>query len=276
MKAHSIFDRLARKWWFYLLIVILSFLPSYTTLPLNPVDTPKLVIEVLSRPLLHLTPTVFPIFKVIPILLFLGILLVGDRLARIFDGYVALIILLCATLQNIAFTQSFGFALLTGNLVIYCLLAVFWMWETVIQRNDLTYVPKPAWKYWVAPLAILAFWFPASLQGGIPSPDFSMAGLVANEAGVTFCMMLPVFLAILLLRSMRMNLALLRVSGFIGSITGLLNVGMVFMNPLYGWWMGVLHLPLLLISFYAFVISFLQKSEETGSFETEPEENLAC
>ncbi|MBE3559513.1 MAG: hypothetical protein IMW89_09835 [Ktedonobacteraceae bacterium] len=66
---------------------------------------------------------------------------------------------------------------------------------------------------------------------------------------ITFCMMLSVYLAVLTLASPTVDPVLLRVAGFIGTIIGLL-----YMMPLEGWWQSVVHLPLLSISLYAFVL----------------------
>ena len=68
-------------------------------------------------------------------------------------------------------------------------------------------------------------------------------------------MMLPVYLAVLSVYYPHVNLATLRVTSFAGTVTGLLNVLQWFvLDPHL--WLGMLHLPLLSISVYAFVLSF--------------------
>ncbi len=255
---------LTRKWWVLLLLLFLLFIPAYTSSPLNPADTPRLIVEVLSRPLIYSAPVVFPIFKLIPVLLVLAIFFFGKRSTRWFTGYAAFTLLLCATLQNMAFTSSYGFAILTGNLVVYLILAGLWIWETIAPKNELRPIRLPVWRYWVVPPALLALWFPVNTHSAVPSPDFSLANMVANEAGLTFCMLLPVYLAILTLFSEQANPALLRVTGFVGTVTGLLNVTEFFLTPSYGWWMGILHLPLLLISSYVLIMACRHPKARSG------------
>ena len=108
-------------------------------------------------------------------------------------------------------------------------------------------------KYWFVPESFLAFWFP--LNEETMSPYFNPLVLLTNEAGLTACMMIPVYLAVLTLFHPQVNFATMRVTAFAGLITALFNLLQWFVfNPQF-WWMGVLHLPLLAISIYAFVLS---------------------
>lgn len=262
MKTTSLLDRVSRRWWFFLILLLPFLLPSYSTLPLNPVDTPKLVIEVLSRGMVYSVPYLFPVFKVVPIVLIVGIVFFGDRLTRAFHAYAALCLVLCAVLQNVANTASFGFAVLVGNVVLYSFLGLIWGWEAVIKRSGFSSHTRSVWRYWVVPLALFAFWFPVNTSAGVPVADFSPGGLIANEAGLTACMMVPVFLAVLTLYHPRVNAPVMRITAFVGLVTGLLNAVQFLVSPAYGWWMGVLHLPLVVISAYAFAMSFWRPTAE--------------
>ncbi len=108
----------------------------------------------------------------------------------------------------------------------------------------------------VAPLALFAFWLPVNGAATPPQPDFNPALLVLNEAGLTFCMMLPFYLALLSLGYPAVDGTILRVGGFIGFVIALMNFAMASMAPQYGPWMATLHVPLLLISAYAFVLGW--------------------
>jgi len=93
------------------------------------------------------------------------------------------------------------------------------------------------------------------------SPDFSPVHLLTNESGLTYCMMTPVILAMMTLYHPAVNLAVLRVSSFVGMMLGTMNMLMWFVVIPPGWWMGVLHIPLLAISVYAFVLAH-QRGEQ--------------
>jgi hypothetical protein len=81
---------------------------------------------------------------------------------------------------------------------------------------------------------------------------------MANEAGLTFCMMTPVVLAVLTLFHPTVNLAVLRVTSFAGMLLGAVNLIVWFGVESWGWWMGVLHIPLVAISVYAFMLAHVR------------------
>jgi len=89
-------------------------------------------------------------------------------------------------------------------------------------------------------------------------PSFSPVRLLINESGLTYCMMTPVILAVLTLYHPTVNLAVLRVSSFVGMMVGAVNMFVWFVVIPSAWWMGVLHIPLVVISVYAFVLAHLK------------------
>ena len=150
VKVQNTLDSITKKWWFLLLVIILFFLPSYGSQHFDPQEIPQLIIEVMSNAFIYALPSIFPVFKTLPILLILGIILFGDRVTRIFDVYVAITITLFAILQNMALTENYGFAIVTGNLVVYLLVAMLWVWEAIVKQNDFSPQKRSLWKYWVS------------------------------------------------------------------------------------------------------------------------------
>jgi hypothetical protein len=67
--------------------------------------------------------------------------------------------------------------------------------------------------------------------------------------------MTPVYLGILTLYYPKVNVVTLRLTGLLGIIIGFWNMMVNFLIMPDLWWNGVLHLPLLFISIYAFVLS---------------------
>jgi hypothetical protein len=257
-------ESLTRKWWFFLLFFILFFIvPSYSSKPIDPRETSRLVAEVLPRALIYSYPAIWPLFKILPILLILAIILWGDRATRAFSIYVAVTLLAMAILQNMAFTEHYGFAVITGNVVIISIVALFWVWEAVIKETDMSPQGRPWWRYWVVPPAFLAFWFPVSIGADGVRPDWNPLLILTSEAGLTFCMMVPVYLAVMTLYHPRINRPVVRLTGFVGTVIGLLNIVMwLIVNRETMWWMGVLHLPQLAISIYALVISLRKAAQD--------------
>lgn len=252
---------ITRKWWFFLLVILLQFIPPYSSKGFVPAEIGMVTMEVLSHSLVYNYPSLFAIFKIIPIILVVSIIFLKNAVTRPFDVYVGIAYVLFAFLQNIAVTEKYGLGIISVNIIMFNLVAVFWFWEALIQKNDFTPLKQPLWRYWVVPVAFLAFWFPYGFSNGSMIPDFNPVYLLTNEAGLAFCMMTPVYLAILTLYHPRVNVATLRVTGLVGAVIGFYNVlanFILYFSSL--WWNGVLHMPLLAISVYGLVLS-LRKSD---------------
>ena len=163
--------------------------------------------------------------------------------------------LLFAVLQNVSITERYGFGIVTGNFILMLLVAVLWFWEASVNRNNFTLHRFPVIRYWVVPLAFFAFWYPVNPDS--MKPDFNLIYLFTNGAGLAFCTMTPVYLGILTLYYPHVNIPSMRVTGLLGIIIGFWNMVVNFLfKPNILWWNGVLHLPLVFISIYAFVLSF--------------------
>lgn len=104
----------------------------------------------------------------------------------------------------------------------FLIVAGFWIYEMIRIRNDFTSPSPPLWKYWVVPVAFIAFCYPANPTTF--TPDFAPSGIVTNMAGLTFCMMTPVYLAILTLHHPRVNIPTLRVTALVGLIIAFYNM----------------------------------------------------
>ena len=125
------------------------------------------------------------------------LILFENKISGVFSLYVGITYLLFAILQGIAITDKYGFGIVTGNFILMVIVAIFWFWKVSVNRNNFTSQKLPIIRYWVVPLAFLAFWHPANLES--MKPDFNLAYLFTNPAGLAFCMMTPVYLGILTL-----------------------------------------------------------------------------
>jgi hypothetical protein len=249
-------DRLTRKWWLYPLLLLLFFIPTYASQGYDPRDSMDLIGEVLADPLIYAFPVLMPVAKIVSVILIAGVLAYGNRMRRVFNVYVAALYLALAFLQTAGVTDAYGFVVLSGNLALVLIVALVWVWEVVAERNNFAPRRHRLWKWWVAPLAVLALLAPVDAR--TMSPDFSPARLLTNEAGLTYCMMTPVVLAVLTLFYPAVNRTVLRVHSFAGIVLGAVNMVVWFVLEPWGWWMGVMHIPLVVISVYAFVLGHLR------------------
>lgn len=256
-------DRVTGKWWLYVLLLLLFFVPPYVATGYGSADSMELINKVLLDPLIYALPALMPIAKAIPVILIVAVLVLGNRVRRLFNGYVALLYVALACFQTTAFTDEYGFVLLSGNLAIVLAVALSWVWEVLAEKNDFERRKWPLSKWWVAPLALLALLGP--VDASTMSPDFSPMRLLTSESGLTYCMMTPVILAVLTLYYPAVNLAVLRVTGFVGVLFGLVNLVTWFALESSTWWMGVLHIPLAAISIYALVLAYRREQNMVPS-----------
>jgi len=68
-------------------------------------------------------------------------------------------------------------------------------------------------------------------------------------------MVTPVLLGILIVFSSGVNSGLLSVTSFVAAGFGLLNMATWFALQPQDWWMGVLHLPLMVLSIYGLILA---------------------
>ena len=237
-----------RKWWFYLLFVLMQLIPSFTSKGYDPSKMGEIIGIILQNAIVSSLEAFYPIFKIIPIILVALIVLRRRGGSRWFNIYVGTSYVLFAFLQHVAITEEYGLSIVLSNLIMLIVVAAFWFWDVFAQKNDFVPVEQPRWKHLVIiSLAFLAFWYP--LNPYTFTPDFNPIYIFTNVAGLTFCMMTPVYLAILILHYPRINMATLRVTGLAGIIIAFYNILLNFlMYPELLWWNGVLHIPLLMTS----------------------------
>jgi len=255
-KVQVILDLITRKWWFLLVFTLIGTLtPPIVTKGYDPSKTGEIILYILENALIKYCSPLYPVFKIIPVILIFALILLGNSVSRVFSLYAGINYLLFAFLQGIAITDKYGFGVVTGNFILMILVAIFWFWEAIINKNNFTPRKPPITRYWVAPLAFLAFWYPINLETG--ELDFNLAYLFTNPAGLAFCAMTPVYLGILTLYYPEVNIVTLRVTSLLGTIIGFWNLVVNFLiEPYKLWWNGVLHLPLVFISIYALILSF--------------------
>jgi hypothetical protein len=236
-----------RKWWFPLIFVLIQFLPTYAEKGFDPREMGEVIGTILQNAIIASLGRIYPLFKLIPILLVALLLARRKGVAKWFNIYAGISYVLFAFLQHVAITEEYGFSIVISNLIMLLVVAASWFWDIFAQKNQFIPVKQPWWKYWVIPLALLAFWYP--INPITFRPDFNLSYLITNSAGLAFCLMTPVYLAILILYHPRINPVTLRVTGLAGIIIASFNVLMnFFMYPETLWWNGVLHIPLLMIS----------------------------
>lgn len=245
-------ERKKQKWLYpvvYMLFLIINAIPPYAEKPFVPQETQDVILNLLMisvNPYKHLAP----IFHICTLLIVALIAVLQRKMGRILAGYMGVNYLVIAFLQTMGRTDRYGFVIHSGALVTDILLGIAWIVVAIRGELATSYENVPRFRYLFLPLALLAFWSPYDMD---VRPYFNPLLLLTSvDYGLTFCFTTPVFLFLLVLFYPKVNGFAYRITAFNGLLYGLFNMTHFFDPDL--WWMGVLHLPLLIISLYALIL----------------------
>jgi len=250
------FERVTRVWWVYVILLLLFFIPAYSSTGYDPRQSADLIESVLRNPLIHAVSPAYAILKLLSIVVILLLIVFGNRLRWLFNSYISLLLIAVAIFQNTARTDAYGLTIIISNVVYMIIVALFWIRSLLAGADDYSVPDAALWKWPAFVLAFFAFLYPVDEIA--VTPDFNPLYLVSNASMVTGCMVLPVALAVLVLYYPRVDPSKLRMTAFVGTVFGTVNVLMWFLLKPVFWWMGVVHIPLLAISVLCFVLAFVK------------------
>ena len=241
----------------YLLLVVISFLPSYTEIPYDPRNSQDVIINILKISIDPYRAWGW-IFHAATLLLLVWIALRPKGAGRILAAYIGVNYLIIAAVQTHAVTEKYGFALQTGAMVTEVLLGIVWLVTAFRGRLQASFKNVPGWRYLFLPMALLVFWSPLRIVGSAIQPNFDpLLLLTSPDYGLTYCFVTPVFLFLLILFYPKVDGFAFRLTAFNGLIYGVLNLTHWF-NP-DTVWMGVMHIPLLAVSIMALLLPRLAR-----------------
>lgn len=251
-----------KRWWFWLIVVLIQFVPPITTFPYDPSRTSEVIGNILGSAYAMQWVSLYPVMNLLAIIMVAGVFVFRNRWRRPFALYAGTAYMIYAFLQNVAHFRN-GYGVVSNNVVMFVLVGLVWFLEAGSLRNDFRSMRFSIWRVWTIPLAVVAFWYPLRLSTMMP--DFNPMNALFGPAGMAFCLMTPAFLTILALCYPHTNVVTLRVTGVFGVIIALYNLIFFSMYWEQLWWNGVLHSPLFLISLYAVILGFKRRpaKEET-------------
>ncbi|WP_322506863.1 hypothetical protein [Anaerolinea sp.] len=245
-----------RKWFtpfMYFLLVVIAFLPLITTVPYDPRNTSEVIFEILSYALIPYASwgIAFHLLTLLAIGIAIWKPAPGGRLIA---GYFGLNYLVIAFTQTRALTPTYGNAIHTGALIAEVLLGLLWLWVAWKDKLQISFHNAPFWRWLLLPLAILTFWSPIAVEGNRIVPNFvPLLLLTSPDYGLAFCFMTPVFLFLLILAYPQVDLLALWLTAFNALLYALFNLNHWAVPERL--WMGVMHLPLLILSLTALVLA---------------------
>ncbi|MEI8259616.1 MAG: hypothetical protein WCJ30_28455 [Deltaproteobacteria bacterium] len=243
---------------FYGALLAITLLPPWASRGYAPQRTGDVIRAVLTtslRPYEWLAP----VFHVATLLLVVLVAAVGVRASRAVEAYIGLNYLVIAALQSFAQTPQHGTVIHTGALAGELLLAVLWLSDAHAPRLRTAPAEIRLRRLWPLPLAMLAFWAPMNSAG---LPDFRPVMLLVSPAyGLSFCLTTPVVIFVTTLFYPAVPPAASRATAFLGLLYGLLNLQWFASRETA--WVGVLHVPLLVLSIYA--LALMRRTHEPAA-----------
>jgi hypothetical protein len=248
----------SRKWFYpviYVVLLVISMLPPITEIPYDPRNTQDVIMSILMVSIAPYQAWGW-VFHIATLAVVALVILRPPVAGRVMAAYFGVNYLLIAALQTNAMTEEYGFAVQTGALVATTLLGLLWLWVAWRDRLRASFKDIPFWRWGLLPLALLVFWSPIGLEGSKLVPNFDpLLLLTSADYGLTYCFMTPVLLFLLILFYPKVDHFAFRVTAFNALLYGLFNL-MHWFNPDMVW-MGVMHIPLLVIPLVALLMPML-------------------
>ncbi|CAN5197640.1 hypothetical protein BH09ACT3_BH09ACT3_09550 [soil metagenome] len=246
---------LTSRWWFRTpLLLVAIFLPVLTQVPFDPAQTSLVIADILKNPLIHQWAPLLPFAKLVLLAVTVAAFRLRSGAAAVVLVYYAVVLVVLAVLQNMSSTEHYGFAWVIGNTLIMLVVAVRCGIDVTRRESDWRPTDLVVRRLWVlAPMA-LAFLMPYTIVADAIRPSFGLE-LLTNSAGLTYCMVTPVIIGLLVLFSARVSPATLSLVSFVGLYFGIVNLVTWWVLLPASWWMGVLHVPLFLLAIYGLVVA---------------------
>jgi hypothetical protein len=251
MDGYARLEALTRKRSFYLLLTVVpAILPPIAASGLGYLRRMPDFIEVVSTDLYALRDVFapsMPALHLAMLIVLLALFLLRRRFGRPFALWVALNVALTMLAQTGVRTDPYGLVVLTELFLWYAAVMALWVWEAWQPRTDYSFAFGTLRPYWLLPLSLVAFWDPDQAW------NLSLDTFVHGFAPTAFCMITPIYLTALMFTYPKVNLPLLRVHAYLGMVVGVISFAISFVQEASaGLYWALLHMPLLLTSWYAF------------------------
>lgn len=229
------------------------FIPVLTETGYEPQNTIHVIAEVLMHPYINNLGIFLPLAKAVLTAVVLSPFFMNRRAAgRLVFSYYSALLLVIGLFQNMADTH-YGFTFIIGNLMVQYTIMAFCIWDCIKGISQFDKHTLDCQKLWVVQFMLLALLMPYAFKNGAVTP--AIHTVFKNEAGVTYCMIIPVIVGMLILFHRSVYKPTMHIVSFLGFGFGILNMMTWFGFRPMDWWMGVLHLPLLIISWYGLRLS---------------------
>jgi hypothetical protein len=257
----KISKRVLHRWWPLAIVLVPQMLPPYTSTGYKITDWGMVNAYLLTHPIRNPFTNYQLFFQMVPLILLILVFLIGSRISRFFNVYIAICYFIISFVQSVSITELYGVSVCISNLISFSMLGVLWLGESIIVKNKLEIRKTFGLSHIILIIALIVFWGPVNPKSLLP--DFNPKYIFTNSTGLTFCMLTPLVLSILLFAYPKINRVVFGATSILGVVIGIGNMVLEFIiYPAY-WWIGVLHIPLLLIS--SFCLWLFLKPAQPGA-----------
>jgi hypothetical protein len=239
-------EEIALSKWLFLFVLAILLLPPYVSSGFEISRIPSINAAILMHAIKPDFAIIFPAFNILALISLVAVYILRQQSVRIFAIYAALTYLLAAVLQNMSVSTQYGLGIASTSFSLTLLTAAAWLWEAIFIQNDFSRRPPICRLAILLPVSLLALWGPINEVDLLP--DFHLIHFKLSGTSLTFCMMTTVFLAVLLAYFPGVNPVTLRITSLTGLLIGIGNLWLEFVYLPEMWWVGVLHIPLVVLS----------------------------
>lgn len=242
---------ISKKWWFFFILLVAQFLlMPFTAKNFQMNDINNIISTTLQHAFQMRLSNYNVFFQAFSLLMLILLIAFRNKVKSVFNIYVTISYFAFSFLQNMAITEKYGLSIITVNVAMFLFVSYVWTLEFFQGKNDYSF-NNFKWKYsWMILLSLFAYLCPISYSGF----DFNPLNFFFKNSSTAFCLTTPLFLTIMTLNIPNINVVTYRITAIIGFIIGIYNM-FSFLNP-HTTFLGILHIPLLTISLYCFILSY--------------------
>ncbi len=244
-------DYISKKWWFFFIVIAAQFLLIPFASKNFHMENINSIISITLQNALQMKISEYNVyFQSLSLIIFILLIIFKNRMKLAFNIYVSISYVVFAFIQNVAITEKYGLSIVSINVIMFLFVAYVWIAEIFQAKNNYQFSNFKRKYIWLVILSLFAYLCPISSHG----LDFNPLNFFNKNSVTSFCLTTPLILTIMTLNLPKINVVTYRITAIIGFIIGLYNM-LSFLNP-YTVFIGVLHIPLLTISFYCMVLSY--------------------
>jgi hypothetical protein len=249
--SYKFMDKLTKKWWLYLIFVLVVFIPPLSSKGFTPFSEVESMVRYVADILIEkkevLVPYM-PIFHIAVAIYFGLVIILGNKFGRMFALFAGIHTLFLMWLKASAVTPRYGWVFYPNGFILITSIALCWFWEAIVRKTDFTLRKLTLKDVGFVLIAVFAFWNPDKM--GYYSP----IQLLTSTSPIAFCMMLSIHLSFLCILYPNVNIPMLRIISFIVIPISIISMslGLFFEVKSEGIYWIFLHSPMFIISVYSF------------------------